>query len=180
MNDVIQTLDSSLTNTLATVDELLQKYQLNISIINELREEYRTKLVDARLKLQGSNPDLAQKLDNRMKAVQEFSNRAMKLATVFEESYEPMQQFIKQLRLQVAMLRSQLKFQIDALVEQEVMDKFGDNVKTLSQLINKVLQQVSMLQNNLIIVNELTAKVREIDREINKFLAGNSSKAEYE
>lgn len=103
----------------------------------------------------------------KLKVVGEYYIRIMGYAQYFQDSFSKLLYYIKRVYLQVAMARSQVKFQYDAMNDPEVMEKFSENIKLLVQLVKTASERITQLQSYYAISIELMTQARSIRKNIN-------------
>lgn len=102
----------------------------------------------------------------KLKVVTEYYARITTYMEYFHDSFAKLMYFIKRVYLQVAMARSQVKFQYDALSDPEVMEKFSENIKLLVQLVKTASEQITQLQSYYTISMELMTQTKSIRQNI--------------
>lgn len=151
------------------MDDIQATFKETSSKLSELHEQIQMLQVDTKLVGEAStDSSFREYAEKSVKALFEYSRRGRTLVERFEADEKSMIQFLKQMRVQIAMLSSQLKFQYDVISEPSIINTFTDNIKTISDLLNTASQRIGTHQNNLLIANELVSKVQNIMNDVSR------------
>ncbi len=172
MNDVIKQMDEAASGY---IDELLEVKQ-EFNEMEKFLEIAHPALLEMRKEARlaagkgGVTSDDVKKINVGLTAYEEYMGRAHRVIEQFDFVYTKLVNYFKQIRVQLAISRSQLKFQHDVIAEEEILDQFMANIKRIAELIKKGAHHVSEQGNNLVINREIARRINEITEDACKLM----------
>lgn len=172
MNDVIKQMDQAASGY---IEELLTvKHEFNE--MRKFLEIARPALLEMRKEARlaagkgGVTADDVKKINVGLTAFEEYMGRSQQVIEHFDFVYTKLVNYFKQIRVQLAISRSQLKFQHDVIAEESILDQFMANIKNIAELIKKGAHHVSEQGNNLVINHEIARRLKEITEDVCKLM----------
>lgn len=167
MKDIVDKMDDAVIREQTLLLDIKKKYALiefQLQDVQERTSSYRTEskwIID-----KTHDAEYQDFIELKLRVISEYYRRILNLAEAFKSVFPGLFQLTKQIRIQVVMLRSQLKFKIETLGDQSLLNVFSGNVQAVVKLIQVLSERMAHYETQIMVASELNSHIMNIFEDV--------------
>jgi hypothetical protein len=169
MNDIINTLETAVLKNHKSMLELHARVVKMDKDATEVGDELKILRVDAKAVFeQAGHGYMTDYVEKKFRSSQDHKRRVAQTIAQYQEMFPKLLYYVKQVQVQVAMLRAQVKFHGDVLVSPEVIEPFTDNIKLVNEILQTMVKSISDLQHSYAMARETVNQMQALAEDVRK------------
>ncbi len=169
MNDIINTLETAVLKNHKSMLELHSRVVQMDKEATEVAEDLATLRIDAKAVFeQAGHGYMTDYVEKKYRSSQDHKRRVQATVVQYQDIFPKLLYYVKQVQVQVALLRSQVNFHGDVLVSPEVIEPFTDNIKLVNEILQSMVKSISDLQHAYSMARETVNQMKTLREDIKK------------